>query len=591
MPRRFRDPHEQVPLRDLPAAALRASLREGYTRADLKADALAGVVVGVVALPLSMALSIAVGVAPQHGLYTAVIGGFIVALLGGSRVQVTGPTAAFVVILAPIVARFGLSGLLLAGFMAGAILCVMGLLRLGRLIEFIPHPVTTGFTAGIAVVIAVLQIKDLFGLHPAGSPDHFFEYLWTMWQARGGFSMSELAIGLGTLAVLVFLPKLTNHVPGPVVALPFAALAGALLPHVIAGFHVETIATKFHTQIGDRLVSGIPRLPPLPSIPWHGVTFGMVQDLLPAAFAIAMLGAIESLLCAVVADGMARTKHDPDSELLALGVGNLATPLFGGIPATGAIARTATSLRFGARSPVAAMVHSIAVLAAIVGGAGLIGYLPMASLAALLLMVAWNMADLPHFMRIIRVAPRSDVAVLLVCFGLTVAFDMVIAVGVGVVFAALLFMRRMAAMTKTEIAVGKHPALPRDLPPGVVVYDIDGPLFFGAAEKAMATLGIIGDRAHVVILRMESVPYIDATGLVALESALEALAQRRCMTVLLGLQRQPRRILRTAGLGPKPGWIRIAPDAETAIQAAEAFVRGPLTARRLRKQVMKPPGS
>ena len=213
-------------------------MREGYTRDDFKADAMAGIVVGIVALPLSMALAIAVGAAPQHGLYTAIVGGLIVALLGGSRVQVTGPTAAFVVILAPIVTKFGLSGLLLAGFMAGAILCVMGLLRLGRLIEFIPHPVTTGFTAGIAVVIAVLQIKDLFGLHPVGSPDHFFEYLWTMWQARGGFSVSELAIGLGTLAVLIFLPKLTARVPGPVVALPLAALAGALLPRLVAGFHV-----------------------------------------------------------------------------------------------------------------------------------------------------------------------------------------------------------------------------------------------------------------------------------------------------------------------------------------------------------------
>ncbi len=589
MPRRFRDPHEQFPTRELPGAALRASLREKYTRADLKADAMAGVVVGIVALPLSMALAIAVGVAPQHGLYTAIVGGFLVALLGGSRVQVTGPTAAFVVILAPIVAKFGLGGLLLAGLMAGAILLAMGLLRLGRLIEFIPHPVTAGFTAGIAVVIAALQIKDLLGLHPLGSPEHFFGRIKAMWDARGGVSPEEVGIGLGTLAILILLPKFTRRVPGPLVALPLAAFAGALLSQFFPGVHVETIASEFHTQIGDRLVAGIPQLPPLPSIPWHGVTFGLIQDLLPSAFAIAMLGAIESLLCAVVADGMARTKHDPDAELIALGVGNLVVPFFGGIPATGAIARTATSLRFGARSPVAAMVHAGTVLLAILLLSPLIGFLPMASLAALLLVVAWNMADARHVARIVRIAPRSDVAVLVVCFGLTVAFDMVIAVSVGVVFAALLFMRRMAALTRTEIAIGKHPALPRDLPPGVVVYDIDGPLFFGAAEKAMATLGVIGDRAHVVILRLESVPYMDATGLVALESALEALAQRRCMAILLGLQRQPRRVLRSAGLGPKPGWIKIAPDAESAIQAAEVFVKGPMTARRIRKVVMKPP--
>lgn len=574
MPRRFKDPHEPTSFRDLPAAALRAALKEKYSRADLKADVMAGLVVGIVALPLSMALSIAIGAPPQHGLYTAIIGGFLVGLLGGSRVQVTGPTAAFVVILAPIVVKFGLGGLFLAGLMAGAMLLAMGLLRLGRFIEFIPHPVTAGFTAGIAVVIATLQVKDLLGLKPAGSPDHFLDWVHALWNARGGASWHELVIGLGTLAILVAPPKLTRRVPAPLVALPLAALAAALLPHV----HVETIASRF---------GAIPHSLPLPAIPWTGISFDMVQALLPSAFAIAMLGAIESLLCAVVADGMARTKHDPDSELMALGVGNLVVPFFAGIPATGAIARTATSLRFGARSPVAAMVHSLVILASILAGAKLIGYLPMASLAALLLVVAWNMADVRHVVRIVRIAPRSDVAILLVCLGLTVIFDMVISVTVGVVFAALLFMRRMALITRTEIAVGRHPALPRALPPGVVVYDIDGPLFFGAAEKAMSTLGIIGDRAHVVILRLESVPYMDATGLVALESALDALSQRRCLAILLGLQRQPRRILRSAGLGPKPGWIKIAPDAEAAIQAAEDYFKSPLTERRIRKVVMK----
>jgi len=556
---------------------------------------MAGVVVGIVALPLSMALAIAVGAPPQHGLYTAIIGGFIVALLGGSRVQVTGPTAAFVVILAPIVAKFGLGGLLLAGLMAGVMLLVMGFFRMGRLIEFIPHPVTTGFTAGIAVVIAILQVKDLLGLHPLGAPEHFFGRIRAMWEARGGVSAAEVGIGLGTLAILILLPRITRRVPGPLVALPLAALAGALLSWLVPGFHAETIASKFHTQIGDRLIAGIPQLPPLPMVPWHGlgpgggplaVNWGMIQDLVPSAFAIAMLGAIESLLCAVVADGMARTKHDPDAELLALGVGNIVTPFFGGIPATGAIARTATSLRFGARSPIAAMVHAIAVLASVLLLAPLIGFLPMAALAALLLMVAWNMADARHTARILRVAPRSDVAVLLVCFGLTVVFDMVVAVTVGVVLAALLFMRRMATLTKTEIAVGAHPDLPRPLPPGAVLYDIDGPLFFGAAEKAMATLGIIGDRAHVVILGMENVPYIDATGLVALESALDELAHRRCLAVIFGLKAQPARVLKDAGIVSHSGRLEIVDSAEGAIQLAEDLVRGPLTERRLRKNVL-----
>ena len=588
MPRRLKDPHEPFKLRELPAAALRASIREGYGRADLKADIQAGIVVGIVALPLSMALAIAVGAPPQTGLYTAIVGGFIVALLGGSRVQVTGPTAAFVVILAPVVAKFGIGGLLVAGMMAGVILLLMGFLRLGRLIEFIPHPVTAGFTAGIAVVIAVLQLKDLLGLHPLGSPDHFFERVGSMWAARGGVSLEEVAIGVGTLAVLVAMPKLTRRVPAPLVALPLAGLAGYFIALVFPAIHIDTVASEFHSMIGGRMVAGIPQVPPLPMIPWQGISFGLIQELLPSAFAIAVLGAIESLLCAVVADGMARTKHDPDAELLALGVGNLVVPFFGGIPATGAIARTATNLRFGARSPVAGMVHAVTVLGVVLLLAPLIGFLPMSALAALLLVVAWNMADLRHVVRIVRIAPRSDVAVLAACFVLTVAFDMVIAVAAGVVFSALLFMRRMAELTKTKLAVGRHPALPRALPPGVVVYDIEGPLFFGAAEKAMATLGVIGDRAHVVILRLENVPHIDSTGLVALESALEALERRRCLAILLGLQRQPRRLVRSAGLGPKPGVVRIAPDADAAIRAAEEFLRPPLTERRLRKDVYEP---
>jgi len=583
----------------LPGAAMRAVLKEGYSSAELKADILAGVVVGIVALPLSMALAIAVGAPPQHGLYTAIIGGFVVALLGGSRLQVTGPTAAFVVILAPVVARFGLGGLLIAGLMAGMILVIMGLFRLGRLIEFIPHPVTTGFTAGIAIVIATMQIKDLLGLEPTGLHDHFFERIKSMWDARGTFKIAEMGIGLGTLAVLVGFPRLTRRLPAPLIALPLAALVGWLLGRFIPGFHVETIGTQFHTVVGNHVVSGIPQLPPLPMLPWHVpgphgeplvLNFALVQDLMPAAFAIAMLGAIESLLCAVVADGMARTKHDPDAELLALGVGNLAVPFFGGIPATGAIARTATSFRFGARSPVAAMVHSVTVLAAVLLLAPLIGFLPMGSLAALLLVVAWNMADAKHVVRILRVAPRSDCAVLLVCLGLTVVFDMVIAVTVGVVLAALLFMRRMAAVTRAEIAVGEHPALPRPLPPGVVVYDIAGPLFFGAAEKAMATLEAIGDRAHVVILRMDLVPIMDATGLVALESALSQLEHRRCLAVILGLQPQPSRVLRDAGIEARPGKLEIRPDAESAIRAAEEHLKPPLTARRLRKNLLPPGG-
>jgi len=570
-----------IPLRQLPAAALRAVLHEGYSAADFRKDALAGVVVGVVALPLSMALSIAVGAPPQHGLYTAIIAGFLVAALGGSRTQVTGPTAAFVVILAPIYAKFGLSGLMISGLMAGAMLVLMGALRLGMFIEFIPHPVTTGFTAGIATVIAALQIKDLLGLSVQTNPEHFVERAIAMAEAFPTISLSESLIGMVTLLLLIYLPKRTRHLPAPLIALPAAALLVLVLSRYVNGFHVATIASRFHTAIGGKIVEGIPQLPPMPIIPWlaqgpHGEKLGLslslIRELSPGAFAIAMLGAIESLLSAVVADGMARTNHDPDAELLALGMGNLVAPFFGGIPATGAIARTATNIRAGARSPIAAMIHAATVLLAVLLLAPLIGYLPMASLAAMLLLVAWRMAEIRHFGHILRVAPKSDVAVLLVCFGLTVIVDMVVAVSVGVVLAALLFMRRMAEVTHARLSEGEHPSLPKPLPQGVIVYDISGPLFFGATQKAMATLGLVDAKTRVVILRMDQVPAIDASGLVALESALDRLRRNGIIAIASGLQRQPSLVFEKAQLEEGPGYLLIRADIGSAIDAAAELV-------------------
>ena len=552
-----------IPLRDLPAAALRAVLREGYGKTDLRADLMAGVVVGVVALPLSMALAIAVGAAPQHGLYTAIVAGFLVALLGGSRTQVTGPTAAFIVILAPIFAKHGMNGLLLSGLIAGLMLILMGLTRLGKLIQFIPHPVTTGFTAGIAVVIATLQVKDALGLRLATTPEHFMERIGAMFAARGTASGWALLIAATTLATLLFWPRVTRRIPPALVALPIAAALAALIQWLVPGAHLETIASRFRTMVDGHLVAGIPSLPPLPMLPWAAgvgaappqpITFQTLRELLPGAFSIAMLGAIESLLSAVVADGMARTRHDPDAELLALGVGNLITPFFGGIPATGALARTATNVRSGARSPIAAMTHAAVVLVAVIALAPIIGYLPMAALAALLLLVAWNMSEVKHFLHIVRVAPRSDVTVLLTCFGLTVLFDMVIAVSVGIVLAALLFMRRMAEVAQARLIDSGHPAAPSHLPPGVLIYDISGPMFFGAAQRAMATRGIV-DRARAVIIRMEGVPVMDATGLVALESALRDLHKRGTQVYLIGPQTQPRQLMTNAGLVEKPGQL------------------------------------
>jgi SulP family sulfate permease len=465
--------------------------------------------------------------------------------------------------------------------MGGLMLIAMGLGRLGQLIEFIPHPVTTGFTAGIGTVIATLQIKDVLGLQLARNPGSFFDRLAVMWQARGSASLWELAVAMGTLALLLGVPRLTKRVPAPLIAIPLAGVAAALINHLAPLHAVATIASRFHVTVGGHVVNGVPPLPPLPMLPWHApgpngaplpISLGVLRELLSGAFAVAMLGGIESLLSAVIADGMAGTRHDPDAELLALGVGNVVVPFFGGIPATGAIARTATNIRSGARSPFASMVHALTVLAAVIVLAPLIGYLPMAGLAALLLLVAWNMAEVKHFAHILRVAPRSDVLVLGTCFVLTVVFDMVVAVSVGVVLAALLFMRRMAEITHARLTgderTGSAPGIPGDLDKRIAIYDVAGPLFFGAAQKAVGSLAAIGGGLKVLIVRLDQVPIMDATGLVALESTIAALSKRGCVTILTGLQKQPQGLIERAGLA-KRGWqLVVEPNLAAAVEAA-----------------------
>jgi sulfate permease, SulP family len=551
--------------------ALRQTFQAGYHASDFRADLMAGAVVGVVALPLSMALAVASGVAPQHGLYTAIVGGAIIAVLGGSRVQVSGPTAAFVVILAPIAAQFGLGGLLLATALAGILLFIMGAVGMGQLIEFVPYPVTTGFTAGIAVVIGTLQIKDLLGLSTGSLPDHYLERLIVLIRALPTLRLSDLGIGILTLALLLFWPRLTKRIPAPLVALTVGAAVAFLLTRVLPGFEVATIQSRFH---------GIPRQPPLPMWVWNlpgpdglplHMSFDLFRNLLPSAFAIAMLGAIESLLSAVVSDGMTGQRHDPDAELMAQGIGNIVTPFLGGIAATGAIARTATSVRSGARSPIAAVVHSVFVFAVVLLLAPLLGYLPMASLAALLLLVAWNMSESKHFVHLLRVAPRSDLAVLLICFGLTIVFDMVVSVTVGIVLAALLFMKRMAEVSGVTLVGEGHPALDEPLPRGVVLYEIAGPLFFGAAQKAMTALKEVeGREVRVVVLDLEHVPAIDATGIVGLESLVARLNESGVKVILVGIQGQPLHALAAAGWRNRKGRLRIF----------RSFARGVALARR-----------
>lgn len=580
---RFRAARRILPEFELrPASALRSAIAEGYGWTEFRRDVMAGAVVGMVALPLSMALAIAAGAPPQHGLYTAIVAGAVIAALGGSRVQVSGPTAAFVVILVPIVHRFGLGGLLLATMMAGVLLVGFGVARLGRLIQFIPLPVTAGFTSGIALVIALLQLKDFLGLTSMGAPEHFLERVQAIVGALPEARWQEAVVGAGTLALLLLWPRLRTRLPGPLVALAAAAVAVPLVQLVAPGFEVATIGSRFQYTVDGVVRGGIPRLPPLPMVPWHwpgpdgapvGLGFATIQALLPSAFAIAALGAIESLLSAVVADGMAGTKHDPNAELLAQGTGNLIAPFFGGFAATGAIARTATNFRAGARSPVASIVHSGVVLAAMLALAPVLGALPMASLAALLLLVAWNMSDLPHVLRVLRVAPRSDALVLVTCFGLTVFFDMTVAVTAGVLLAAVLFMRRMAELSGGRLVEdGTHPALREPLPAGTLLYQIQGPLFFGAAERAMESLHTTAGASRVVLLEMSAVPVIDATGMVNLESALARLAQDRALVVLVGVQGQPAKFMARAGIEPEAGRLAFAGGLDEALALARTHL-------------------
>ncbi|MBN1209757.1 MAG: C4-dicarboxylic acid transporter DauA [Myxococcaceae bacterium] len=565
-----------------PASALREVLRAGYGARDLRADVLAGVVVGIIALPLSMALAIASGVPPQHGIYTAIVAGAATALLGGSRTQVSGPTAAFVVVLAPVSAKFGLGGLLLATVMAGLFLVALGLARMGRLLQYIPYPVTTGFTAGIAVVIATLQLKDFLGLTVREMPEHFLDKVRALVEALPTLRASDLGVGAATLAVLLLWPRITKRIPAPLVALALGAVMAALGHHLLPDLEIATIGSRFSYLLGGEVRSGIPQLPPLPVLPWtlpgaNGqpltLSFALLRELAPSALAIALLGAIESLLSAVVADGMAGTRHDPDTELVAQGVGNLLAPFFGGFAATGAIARTATNIRAGGRSPVAALVHAAFVLLTVLVLAPILAWLPMASLAALLMLVAWNMSEVQHFTHVLRVAPKSDVTVLLTCFGLTVVFDMVVGVTAGIVLAALLFMRRMAEISGARVSEGQHPTLREPLPRGVVLYEIGGPLFFGAAQKAMSTLEEIAASVWVVILDVSAVPAMDATGLVNLESALERMAQARVLVIIAGLQAQPAKVLEKAGLGPREGLLALCPTLEAAIEVARNTAR------------------
>ena len=562
----------------LPAAALRAVMRARYDMGSFRADAVAGIVVGVVALPLSMALAIASGVPPQHGLYTAIVAGAVIAVLGGSRVQVSGPTAAFVALLVPVAVRFGLGGLMIATVMAGVLLVLLGATGMGRLVEFVPFPVTAGFTAGVAVVIATFQVQDFLGLTVSRMPEAYLARVAALAKALHTARPAEFAVGAATLAALLLWPKMSKRVPSALVGLTLGALLALGLARAGEGLRVATIKSRFSYVDHGVVRAGIPRLPPQPVVPWKlpgpdgkplVLGLALIRALAPFAFAIAMLGAIESLLSAVVADGMTGHKHDPDAELVAQGIGNMVAPFLGGFAATGAIARTAVNVRAGARSPLAAVTHSVFLLAAVVALAPALGYLPMASLAALLLTVAWNMSEPRHFVKTLRRAPRSDVAVMLACFGLTIVFDMVVAVTAGIVLSSFLFMRRMVEVSGARLVGPEHPELEEPLPRGAVLYEIAGPLFFGAAQKALSIIAANERRGvRVVVLDVRSVPALDATGLVGLETLIERLNAAGTKVILAGVQPQPMRVLARGGWRNRRGRLRIFRSFDRAIEVA-----------------------
>jgi SulP family sulfate permease len=560
-------------------AAWRQALRSGYDRHALRGDISAGLTVGIIAIPLAMALAIAVGAPPQHGLYTVLVAAPLIALTGGSRFNVSGPTAAFVVILLPITQQFGLGGLLLCTMLAGLILIAMGLLRAGRLIAFVPYPVILGFTAGIGIVIATLQLKDVFGLSFSEQPQHYIEQISLLVSAFPSVQMGDTLIAALCLTVLILWPRWVPKVPGHLVALTLGALAGLALE--AWGVPIATLGERFSYSVNGVSYPGIP--PFLPDFAWPWalpgpdgqplvLSFELFHQLLAPAFAIAMLGAIESLLCAVVADGMTGSSHDPNAELLGQGIGNLVAPLFGGITATAAIARSAANVRAGAFSPLAAIIHAGVVLVAILWLAPLFSYLPMAALAALLLMVAWNMSEAPHVLKTLRIAPRSDVLVLLTCLILTVLFDMVLAVGVGLLLAAGLFIKRMSELTDTTSLRQSQKRLFADMPEHVAAYSIRGPLFFGAAEKALSALRRFNPEVKVVIVDISGVPMLDMTALAALENVLLDYRKQDIALILVGCSANVRLKLRHAGIRSLPGRLHYVRDLPQAKLTAQRLV-------------------
>ena len=551
-----------------------------YSKEKFAADAMSGLIVGIVALPLAIAFGIASGVSPEQGILTAIIGGFIVSFFGGSRVQIGGPTGAFIVIISGIVSNpaLGMSGLIAATIMAGIILIMLGMFRLGTIIKFIPYPIVVGFTSGIALTIFTTQIQQFFGLQIEGAmPGDFLSKWGVYFQSFATTQWPTLVVGVVSLLLIIFTPKVNKKVPGSLVAIIVATVAVYYLNPIL----VEQGLSPIATIAGDgttTINSSIPA-PVFPTLTWE-----QIKDLLPTALVIAVLGAIESLLSATVADGVCGDHHDSNQELIGQGIANLCTPLFGGIPCTGAIARTMTNINNGGRTPVAGIIHAVVLLLIFLFMMPLINYVPMSCLAAVLIMVSYNMSGWRTFLQLMK-NPKSDITVLLITFLLTVIFDLTVAIEVGLLIACLLFMRRMAETTQIKVIAGEiDPNEETDaevheehliIPNGVEVYEINGPYFFGIANKFEELMANMHDHPKVRVIRMRRVPFIDSTGIHNLQNLCEMSHREGTHIVLSGVNPNVYAVLEHNGFTTLLGKDHICPNINIALDRAAEIVKRP----------------
>jgi len=531
-------------------------MMKGYSKEQFVKDIVAGIIVAIIALPLSIALALASGVSPEQGIYTAIVAGFVIAFLGGSSVQISGPTAAFATIVAGIVATKGMAGLITATILAGVILILMGIFKFGAMIKFIPHTIVTGFTSGIAVTIVIGQIKDFLGLTFTHSPIETVEKLEECIATMHTMNVTALVIGLIALLLQIVWPKINAKIPASLIAV--LVTIGIVQ---IMDLDVNTIGSLY--EISNKL--------PTPAMPQ--LSFDLIKDVLPDAFTIAILAAIESLLSCVVSDGMVGDQHNPNTELIAQGAGNIASGVFGGIPATGAIARTAANVKNGGRTPVAGIVHAIVLLLILVVLMPYAALIPMPTIAAILFMVAYNMCGWREFVELVKTAPKSDTFVLLVTFVLTVVFDLVVAIEIGLVLAAILFLKRMSDVA--EVKSWEYVETPQDgftvVPKGTLVYEIEGPMFFAAADKFMKVS--IDKNTKVVILRMRSVPAMDVSALKKLQEVYAKCKKKKITLLISHVADQPRKMMEKAGFVAEIGEENFCPNIQSALERAEVLCR------------------